>query len=63
MDLIIFTHANTNKEAFINKAQIFGFSWSDAHKCFLLYSSAGGVFPVKEDKDQILTLLNKKGEK
>ena len=61
MTLINFTHANTLKEALIVKEQIFGFTYSDSNKCYLLYSNGGAVFPVRESKEQIINLLN--GEK
>lgn len=60
MKLKEFTHANTDQAAMINVHKVFGFYYSDAHKCMLLLSDAGGVFPVKDSKEDIETKLEEK---
>ena len=54
---IIVTQANTNQEIYVFKNKVFGYYYSDAHKCNLIISDAGGAVPVKESKEQLDEIL------
>lgn len=55
--MIKVTHANTKAVAFIFKNKIWGYYYSESHKSTMLFSTEGGLFPVKESVDEIKELL------
>ncbi len=52
-----FTHANTGREIFITKVQVFSVYYSQAHKCTHILATAGAILPVAETVEEVTTKL------
>jgi hypothetical protein len=48
-----FTHANLNREIFINEPQLFAWYWSPEHKATFLLSAGTTTIPIKESVSEV----------
>jgi hypothetical protein len=59
VELISVTHANMDTRIHLVKGLISGYYYSPNHKCTMIVSTGGAVFPAKETTDELETLLLK----
>ena len=61
MTLLTFTHANLNRPVEVAAQLVFGFYYSDSHKCVFLVASGGAIIPVSESQEEVRAKLQASG--
>lgn len=59
MQLIELTHANSGEKISIIKATVQGWFYMESHRSNVIIMSGGTMFPVKESKEEIETIIIK----
>ena len=56
LSLLKLTHANSNKEVFINAPVLFGCYFMQEHKSTVVIAIGGAMIPVKESVEEVLQM-------